>query len=186
MANPEYIYPIEERVNNFGTLYTFVSKGERDIIKVVAYSFVQSFSGKDIYNLGFADYDAASDRLLDETNSNNGDHYRVFNTVLNTIPVFFGHFPAALMVVRGSDSKPDFVEQCRLDCTRRCFGSDCRKGDRRINIYRRYVDQNFEKLSADYTFYGGQKNIENETIIQPYAVGEKYDAVFVSKKFVHL
>ncbi len=47
MANPNYIYPIEERVSAIGIQYVFVSKGERDIIKVIEYAFViRNFAGK--------------------------------------------------------------------------------------------------------------------------------------------
>ena len=144
------------------------------------------FRGKNLFNLGFADYDAQTDRLLDETASNNGDHYRVFNTVLNTIPDFFAHFPAAIMTVQGSDSRPDFIEHCMPTCTRKCPEGECRNAHRRINIYRRYVDRNYDELTMSYTFYGGQIDIENQIVIERYSKGKKYDAVFVSNKFVHL
>jgi hypothetical protein len=137
----------------------------------------------DIYNnLGFGDYDIESDRLLDAPVSNNGDHYRVFNTVLNTIPNFFSFFPTAIMAVQGSDSTGDFLEQCRVNCSKDCGKGECRNAHRRINIYRRYVDKHFEGLSAEYAFYGGEKDTDNQITIEPYQIGKRYDSVLVSKK----
>lgn len=79
------------------------------------YAYVQAFAGHPIYNLGFGDYDISSDRLLDESISNNGDHYRIFNTVLSTIPDFFSHYPLATIAVQGSDSKEDYIQRCKTN-----------------------------------------------------------------------
>ena len=40
MANPNYIYPIEERVSAIGIQYVFVSKGEKYDAVFVANKFV--------------------------------------------------------------------------------------------------------------------------------------------------
>jgi hypothetical protein len=35
--------------------------------------------------LGFGDYDLENDKIVDDINTNNGDAFKVFNTVLGTI-----------------------------------------------------------------------------------------------------
>jgi len=125
MANPDFSYPSEQRFGDAGVQYVFVSKGEKDIIKVIEYSFVQVFLQKRLFNLGFGDYDAETDSLIDNSSSNNGDHYRVFNTVLNTIPDFFIHYPTDIVAVQGSDSHPGFAENCKIACTKKCGKGEC-------------------------------------------------------------
>ena len=178
MSNPEYFYEVEENITETGIQYIFMSEGENDIIKAIQYSYVQEFLDKSLYNLGFGDYDAETDTISDDSNSNNGDHYRVFNTVLNTIPNFFVNYPNAMMVDQGSDSKPEFMESCRPTCKKKCAENECRNSHRRINIYRSYVDKNYEALEVDYIFYGGKNIVENQTFIEKYQKGEKYDSVF--------
>ena len=70
-------------------------------------------NGKQVFNLGFGDYDITTDTLDDKINSNNGDHYRVFNTVLSTIPTFFDAYKGAILMVNGSDGTQKFVEFCK-------------------------------------------------------------------------
>ena len=184
MSNPEYLYEVEENITATGVQYFFMSEGGTDIIKAIQYSYVQEFLDKSLYNLCFGDYDADTDTILDDSNSNNRDHYRVFNTVLSTIPNFFVSYQNAMMVVQGSDSKPEFIKNCRPTCKKKCAEGECRNSHRRINIYRSYVDKNFEALEVDYIFYGGKRNAENQIVIEDYQKGEKYDSVFLMKKDV--
>jgi hypothetical protein len=184
MSNPEYYYEIEESVTESGIQYTFMSEGNADIIKVIEYSYVQDFLDKPLYNLGFGDYDVETDKILDGSNSNNGDHYKVFNTVLNTIPNFFDHYQDAIMIVQGSDSKPEFINNCKIGCKRRCPETECKNSHRRINIYRSYLDKNYDALIQDYIFYGGQISADNQIVIENYQKGKKYDSVLLLKKEV--
>nr|WP_233244156.1 hypothetical protein [Brumimicrobium oceani] len=71
------------------TQFIFESKGVRTIVKAIEYSFIRNISGRKVYNLGFGDFNEKSGLLIDDINSNNGDMRKVFNTVLNTIPIFF-------------------------------------------------------------------------------------------------
>lgn len=137
--------------------------------------------GKKLYNLGFGDYDVETDMVSDDSNSNNGDHYKVFNTVLSTIPNFFYHNPMSMLMVQGSDSKPGFKDHCRLTYKKKCQGGKCRNSDRRIRIYRRYVDQNYNTLIGDYIFYGAI-NVDNHIVLEYYEMGKHYNAVFLLKK----
>jgi hypothetical protein len=184
MANPDFSYASDKRLGDAGVQYVFVSKGERDIIKVVEYSFVQPFLQRQLFNLGFGDYDAANDQLLDAPISNNGDHYKILNTVLNTIPDFFTHYPTDIVAVQGSDSHPDFPEQCRGTCEKNCAEGECRNAHRRISIYRRYIDQHYDTLTAEYNFYGGTLDDDNQLVVEDYEKGKKYSTVFVAKKML--
>jgi hypothetical protein len=186
MANPGFSYYSEQRLSSAGIQHVFVSTGDRDIIKVVEYTYVQPFLQKDLYNLGFGDYDAETDQLLDESTSNNGDQYRVFNTVLNTIPDFFSHFPTAMVAVQGSDSHPDFIARCQSACVRNCGPRPCRNAHRRIRIYRRYIEENHEALTAEYDFHGGFLKNDNQIVIEKFIVGSPYTTVLVSKKMLPL
>lgn len=107
MRDPKYFYDTQENVTDEGIQYTFISEGIIDIFKVIEYVYVRDFLGKKLYNLGFGDYDVQKGVILDGVISNNGDHYRIFNTVLNTIPIFFENYPNAIMIVQGSDSGPE-------------------------------------------------------------------------------
>jgi hypothetical protein len=162
--------------------YTFISEGTSDIFKVIEYVYVQDFLGKRLYNLGFGDYDVKKGVILDGSISNNGDHYRVFNTVLNTIPIFFENYPNAIMLVRGSDSGPEFVNSCKLTCTKKCSENECRNSCRRINLYRSYVDRNYDMLMKEYVFLGGRNDIDSHRGIENYEKGIRYDSVFLMKK----
>ncbi len=98
-----------------------ISKGEQDVVKAIQYSFVQKIIGKNVFNLGFGDYDIERDLILDNVNTNNGDTYKVFNTVLSTIPTFFEKFNLDIIMVQGSDGRPEFIEQCKLGCLKKCI-----------------------------------------------------------------
>lgn len=182
MRDSKYFYDTQENVTDEGIQYTFISEGRSDIFKVIEYVYVQDFLGKRLYNLGFGDYDVKNRVILDGAISNNGDHYRVFNTVLNTIPVFFENYPNAIMLVQGSDSRPEFVNNCKLTCTKKCSENECRNSDRRINLYRSYVDRNYDMLVKEYAFLGGQRGVDRHRDIENYQKGKKYDSVFLTKK----
>jgi hypothetical protein len=157
MASFDGIYQLEKAQTESGLRYLFISEGDQDIIKAIQYSFIQKLGGQDVYNLGFGDYDIEADTLDDKINSNNGDVYKIFNTVLSTIPTFFEAFKGAILMVHGSDSTQSFLDACKAACIKKCE-NDCKNFKRRINLYRRYVNKNFEPLSVDYQFIGGTLN----------------------------
>jgi len=162
-----------------GVKYYFVSNGRSDIIKSIDYSYSSNFENKKIYNLAFGDYNAKTDGISDDVNTENGDVYKVFNTVLSTIPLFFQSYPNSMMIVKGSDSSPQFIEKCKLACRRKC-AADCKKSHRRIKVYCGYINRNYHDLRRDFTFYGGIDTGGNHIVIEDYIVGKKYDAVFVT------
>jgi hypothetical protein len=182
MRDPKYFYDTEENVTDEGIQYTFLSEGINYIFKVIEYVYVQDFLGKKLYNLGFGDYDVQKGMISDGVISNNGDHYRVFNTVLNTIPLFFENYPNAIMGVQGSDSGPEFINSCKLTCIKKCSENECKNSHRRINLYRSYVDQNYDMLVKEYAFLGGQKGVYSHRDVENYQRGRKYNSVFLMKK----
>jgi len=176
------IYDISQSQQGIDSLrYYFVSKGEKDIIKIIQYQYVKQFNGYPLFNLGFGDYDLETENLSDKEISNNKDHYKVLHTILDTIPRFFDIYGDVMLMVQGSDSKPEFIENCKINCSRKCNDNDCKKSHRRISIYRGFLDKNFEVLSEKYIFKGGQ-GFEDHNLIEGYGKHQKYNAVFVSKK----
>lgn len=148
---------------------------------MVQYQYVKDFDGRPLYNLGFGDYDMDTGTVSDEEVSNNKDHYKVFHTVLNTVPRLFDAYGNVVLMVQGSDSKQEYIEKCRTSCSKKCEDGICKNAHRRISIYRGFVDKYFEELSENYSFLGGE-GIENENLIESYQRGKKYNAVFVVRK----
>lgn len=158
--------------------FYFVSKGKTDIVKVVQYQYVKHFDGYPLFNFGFGDYNLETGDVSDEEVSNNDDQYKVFHTVLNTVPRLFDTYGNVILMVQGSDSKPEFIEDCRIGCFRKCGDEDCKKAHRRMNIYRNFVDKNFEALNKEYIFKGGE-GIDSQNLIEFYKNGGKYNSVLV-------
>lgn len=181
MSNVPNLYETASNVTENGALFFFVSKGNSDIIKAVQYSHVLDFEGRMVFNLGFGDYDPVADSILDEVISNNGDAYKVFNTVLSTIPYFFTVFKDAMMMVSGSDSRQEYQDICRQTCRKKCSSDQCKNAHRRINLYRSYVNKNFLELSKHYKFYAGTVENENQIFIEDYSNNTHFNYVFLTK-----
>jgi hypothetical protein len=162
-------------------VYPFVTKGIENTLKIVEYSFVKKIFNQLIFNLGFGNYDPLWGRIDDETVSNNGDVYRVFNTVLSTIEAFLTAYPKIIISICGSDSTEEFVLRCKLNCDKRC-DSYCKKKDRRINMYCKYLDRNLEQFSSAYEFWGDPEVKESFLNVEPYQPGKKYMKIFIGKK----
>jgi hypothetical protein len=175
------IYEITEDIKEDEIQYLFMSEGEKRIIKIIQYSYVLDMHGKRVFNLGFGNYDIENDSVIDDVNTNNGDVYKVFNTVLGTVPRFFEVNKDAAIMVAGSDNGAEFTEKCRLSCKKKC-GDICKNINRRMNIYRGYVDKNFKELNKEYVFHGGDFDINNQSVTEEYRVGERYSTVFLMKK----
>ncbi|TKC62454.1 hypothetical protein FBD94_09565 [Pedobacter hiemivivus] len=182
MASPHYLV-IKGQKTETGVKYYFTSNGNSNIVKAISYTCLADFEGKLVYNLAFGDYDTITDQICDDVSTENGDVYKVFNTVLSTIPLFFDSFPGSIMFVQGSDSSKKFIDKCKMDCRRTCIDF-CKKSHRRINVYRGYINKNYDALQNDFTFYGGKKNTDDETIMEEYIQNKKYDSIFVTKNNV--
>jgi hypothetical protein len=183
MTGRENLYDLDEVNGGASIKYIFISTGESDIVKAVAYDYVQELKDAPLYNLGFGDYDIAEDKLDDTSNSNNGDMYDVFHTVLSTVPRFFELNPHATMVVQGSDHSEKFLAKCKETCKKKCEDS-CRNLNRRIKTYRYFVDKNYEKLRGEYTFWGGTRTDNGIVLHDNYEIGTEYDLVFCKRNVV--
>lgn len=181
MNTNDKVYALETQKSEFGIKYFFVSRGQSKIIKQIEYSLVDIVDDEVIFNLGFGDYNIERSTLIDNVNTNNGDAYLVFNTVLTTIPLFFETYRDVTLMVQGSDSAPGFPGICRQTCRKNCTAF-CKNADRRITIYRHYVNKNFESLNREYIFKGGFVTSENQIIKESYMPHKKYSSVFVRKK----
>lgn len=158
--------------------YLFESAGKKNITKIVEFSLIATINGRKIFNMGFGDYDFKNDTIIDDVNSNNNDMRKVFSTVLSTIPKLFERYNNASIVVQGSDSSTAFESQCRLTCSKKC--SDiCKNLNKRIKVYRYYVNKNFVELSKSYIFFG---RMEDEIDFVQYLPHTDYQAILVFKK----
>lgn len=180
MTNSKDAYALMQHKTAHELTFLFISKGYKSIIKAVEYSFVKQLNGKHIYNLAFGDYHIDEDNIIDDVSSNNGDVYKVFNTVLKTIPIFFRHHPSAILMVQGSDGQPGFSEKCKITCIKKCTAT-CRNHNRRINVYRSYISRNFVELSIAYQFFGEYMH-KGFAQIEAYECGQSYNVLYVCKK----
>lgn len=159
--------------------YLFESVGSKPIIKIIEYTPLGVMEGRTIYNLGFGDYHEDSGGIVDDVNSNNGDMYIVFNTILSTVPLFFKANPESVILVSGNDSHEQFIANCLPICKKKCLDT-CKNFERRIRTYRYYIDKNFDELSKEFIFFGRNKTLEN-TFVQ-YVPSHVYNDILVYKK----
>lgn len=169
------VYDTEQLITQKGIRYFFESNGVKSIIKAIDYSPIDFKNGKTIYNLGFGDYDEQNDIIIDDVNSNNGDHY----TVLFSVPLFFHKHPGAVLFVGGSDSSSLFLANCKITCIKKCKNV-CRNHHRRIKVYRYFIDKHFHILSKDYHIFGRNKLRENT--FTPYIPYENYADLLIYLK----
>ena len=182
MNNNDRVYKTRKEGVEHSTEYLFISRGHTDIVKVVQYQYIGKLDSKPIFNLGFGNYDRDTTQIRDDIISNNGDVYVVFNTVLSTIPEFFISNPGAIIMAQGSDSGIEFIENCRQTCNKNCQ-ANCKKENRRITIYREYINKNYGALTKEYTFFGSSQFFQNRLSIENYTPGKKYSSILVAKNY---
>lgn len=163
------------------TLFKFESIGREKIPKIIEYSLITRTDEFNIFNLGFGTYDIIEGKLRYEDVSNNGDVFKVFNTVLSSISLFFSLDPNALLTICGSDSGEDFVRICRQTCIKRC-DNICQNENRRINIYRKYIERNYEFLTGIYTFFGSMSSLNDPLSYQPFQFGRPYRSILIKRR----
>ncbi|WP_205514466.1 DUF6934 family protein [Longitalea arenae] len=184
MSNITHRYDITETADLQSTNFLFFSEGKsgkEDVLKIVQFAYVRDFSNKPIFNLGFGDFDMDTGEINDESMTDNGDVYKIFNTVLSTIPLFFSRNPQAAILVRGSDGRAEFEYKCKQNCPRRCTAS-CHNFNRRMKLYCNYVSRKHSIFQADYQFLGGIVNSEHWLDLTEFNPGTLYDGIIVSKK----
>lgn len=181
MSNLSNSYLVSEDKSSFEYRFFFLSKGANTVLKAVQYTYAHKFEDRNVYNLGFGDYDRSGDRIQDKIHTNNGDAYKVFNSVISTTPMFFEKFSDDILMVLGSDGGSEFAENCKRTCIKKCE-SFCRKFNQRITIYRNYVEKNFVELSRTYWFLGGYIIVNTHIVTERYILGRNYDAILIFKK----
>jgi hypothetical protein len=184
MSNLEHRYRIIETPDPEGTYYLFVSHekdGSNSILKVVEYTYAWDLGNKQVFNLCLGNYDVITNSLDDESITNKGDAHRVFNTVLNTVLLFFEKYPAFGVLVQGSDGRSEFGATCRLSCTKNCTVS-CRKFNRRMKLYCSYVSRNIEEFAIEYQFIGAVANNKSWFDFEDFVPGKLYDGIVVFRK----
>lgn len=175
-------YDLAQEIDERKLKFLFNSEGHTRVIKVIEYTLLETTANRKIYNFGFGDYDSQNDYVSDISVSNNGDVYKVYNTVLSTIPIFFEANPDGYILVKGSDSSIEFYDSCKSSCRKKCEVL-CKKQGRRISIYRNYINKNFSILKNDYTFWGGLSHpLTEATMFEPFEVGKNYNALLVRKR----
>ena len=94
--------------------YKFYSRGPKKIIrKVVLYKHLVEID-KNLYNLGFGDWDKHTGRVDDQAVSNNGDRQKVLATVAATVVHFTAKYPEATILVYGSTSSRSRLYQIAI------------------------------------------------------------------------
>jgi hypothetical protein len=184
MNNIDRRYNVREVPDAQILAYIFFSEGQNekeDVLKIIQYTYVQDFESKPVYNLGFGDFDIENGHISDETLTDNGDVYKIFNTVLSTIPKFYTKHPQALILVQGSDGREEFESRCRLSCTRHCR-IFCHNFNRRMRIYCAYVSRKFDIFKPYNQFFGGFWNNSNWFDFEEFIPGKIYDAIIVFQK----
>lgn len=73
MNNAREVYSLQSQISTKQLKFLFIRAGIKKLVKVVQYSYISDLLGKDVYNLGFGDYDVGSDTIFDDVNTNNGD-----------------------------------------------------------------------------------------------------------------
>jgi hypothetical protein len=161
--------------------YYFISEGKESIVKLIRYEYVRQFSNRPLFNLGFGDLDYETGELSDEKISDNEDHYRVFNTVLATIPRLLNEYRDGVVMVRGSDSTPQFIEGCKKVCVKKCGDHLCKKAHRRIRIYGNFLNKHYELLNQEFAFHGAE-GMEEDSPTEPYKKDKSYKGLIIEKR----
>lgn len=87
-----------EYFNENDILYTFLSKGKKDIPKVVYFQKIES----DTFNLVLSDIDLENQSISDKIISNNGDISKVLATVFHITLDFIHSYPNCYVIITGN------------------------------------------------------------------------------------
>jgi hypothetical protein len=180
-------YPTEFAAYEGRYIYTFISSGERRLLKMVVITAMDEA----IYNLGLIDapseFDGALERpdndsettlQWDQIPSNNGDVRKVFHTVALIAGDFFELEPDATLIIIGSDESDEFAQRCKASCGYNCE-SGCKKRGQRMRVYNGQLSKHIDVLRNDYHFIGRLKGSND---FEDYQVGTNYAEVRARKK----
>ena len=147
MNKPKYLYKSEDLLLYF----EFISEGPNGSIKkIIEYT---ETSTKNVFNLGFGDFDEETKVINDLSITNNGDSLKVLAIVASTVYAFTHKYPQAWIVATGSTAV-------------------------RTRLYRMGITNNLAEISEDFKIYGySEKGIWVE-----FVAGEDYEAFLLTKK----
>jgi hypothetical protein len=147
MQHPKCLYKSEVEL----TIFEFFTEGPRGRIKkVVQYSLTGT---KNVYNLGFGDFDEDTGEISDLSVTNNGDSLRVLATVASTVYAFMKKYPDAWIFVTGSTPA-------------------------RNRLYRMGISNNLDEISTDFFVYG----YTSDGLWEVFTAGAAYEAFLLTKK----
>ncbi|AEI50039.1 DUF6934 family protein [Runella slithyformis] len=149
------VYPLKDTSQEH-THFAFISEGKQgQIIKIIAYQPTGEWSNdRPIYNLGFGDYNLMTKEVDDKVVTDNGDTEKILATVAQTVPVFFSHYPNAILEVSGST-----------------------RG--RTRLYKMLITKYMEELADFVTIYGLNDEVGELELFIP---DKKYSRFFAIKK----
>lgn len=184
MSNIDHRYVTNLVPDSEVQAYLFLSKGQstdKDIPKIIQYEYVRDLDYRSIYNLGFGDFEVETGKIHDGTMTDNGDVYKIFNTVLSSVPLFYKRYPRDIILVQGSDGRQDFEAECRPNCVKNCT-IVCHKFNRRMKLYCNYLSRKIDIFESEYQFLGGIKNIANWFDFEVFIPGKLYDSIMIFQK----
>lgn len=147
MNKPKYFYKTESKF----TIYEFVSEGPKGSIrKMIEYTETAT---KNVYNLGFGDYDEITKSINDLSVTNNGDSLKVLVTVASTVYAFIEKYPNAYILATGSTNV-------------------------RTRLYRMGITNNLAEITEDFVVYG----FTDKGNWEEFEIGEDYEAFLITKK----
>lgn len=86
-----------------------------------------------------------------------------------------------MVMVAGSDSIDSYPQKCWPNCKKKCVPSVCKNANRRITIYKNFVNKNWELLAKEYKFWGGFKLNDFQGYMEEYKTLNKYQVVYFQK-----
>jgi hypothetical protein len=147
MHKPKYLYKSEKDL----MAYEFISEGPKGSIKKVIQYCETSI--KNVYNLGFGDFDEITNTISDLTITNNDDSIKVLTTVASTVYSFLNKYPDAWIFAAGSTSA-------------------------RTRLYRIGISNNLMDIKQDFEVYG----LTKEGVWADFIKDESYEAFLITKK----
>jgi hypothetical protein len=147
MNNPKYLYKSDKK----HTLFEFISTGPKGRIKkVIQYT---ETSTKNVFNLGFGDFNETTKGIDDLSVSNNGDSLKVLATVASTVYAFLEKHPDAWIIATGSTAA-------------------------RNRLYRMGITKYIAEINQDFSVYG----YSEDGIWEEFTTGVAYEAFLLTKK----
>ena len=132
-------------------IYQFISEGPKGRIKkIVEYTETAT---KNVYNLGFGDYDETTNAINDLSVTNNGDSLKVLATVASTVYAFIEKHPTAFILATGSTNI-------------------------RTRLYRMGITNNLAEITEDFVVYG----FSDKGNWEEFEIGDDYEAFLITKK----